>query len=137
MSFGVTVAYWHSWGGRPVVEVAILYGVPRTATFAEVHERALQEGAMRAATRRAPLVTGLTPLGEALAYHLVIDCAPVGAAVEADGFGALRPAARIDLFLTTKLPCEPTFDSVGAPNDQMTAHLCALRTRMFSRFGEC
>ena len=136
MSLGVTVAYWHSWGGRPVVEVAILDGVPPTATFADVHKRALQEGAMRAATRRAPLVTGITPLGEAVAYHLVVDAAPVGAAVEADGFGALRPAKRIDLFLTTRLPDEPAFDAFGAPEDQMTAHLCALRARMFSNFGK-
>jgi hypothetical protein len=132
----VTVAYWHSWGGRPFVEVAILERVPKKATFAQVHARALEDGAMRAATRRAPLVTGITPIGEAVAYHLVMDGAPVGAAVEPNGFGALRPATRIDLYLTAKLPDEPVFDADGAPDDHMTAHLCKLRARMFRNRGK-
>jgi len=126
----MTVAYWHSWGECPFVEVVILDRVPRTATFAEVHERALQEGAMRAATRRAPLVTGITPIGEAVAYHLVMDGAPVGTAVEAHGFD-VRPATRIDLYLTAKLPDEPMFAS-GGPGDHMTAHLCALRAKTYA-----
>jgi hypothetical protein len=124
----LTVAYWHAWGRRPAVEVVVLEGVPRTATFAEVHARALEEGAVRAATRRAPLVTGLTPLGEAVAHRFVVDGAPAGAAAaETDGFGALRPATRIDLVLTAALP--PAFR--GA--DQRSAHLGALRARARER----
>ena len=101
--------------------MVVLEGVPRTATFAEVHARAMEEGAVRAATRRAPHVVGVTPLGEAVAHHFVVDGAPAGAAAETDGFGALRPAARIDLVLAAAPP--------RALDGHQAAHLGALRAR--------
>ena len=50
-----------------------------------------------------------------------------------DGFGALRPAARIDLVLTDALPAAPAFRD-GAPADLRTAHLVALRARTARNF---